>query len=97
MANNIPSYIIEPDYDYLSGYDKDFDNLPTAQETSRAEGVLRTISGLISTTGDVLQSYFYSKSPGNTYYVTPAQDKSSNFLFVGVAALALIVIFKRKR
>lgn len=98
MADYIPSYTVEPDYDFLAGYDKDFDNLPTSQERSRSEGVLGFFTNLIGTTGNVLSSYFASKRPGDTYYVTPQKDKSSNmFLIVGVAAFALIVLLKKKK
>lgn len=98
MADYIPSYTVEPDYDFLAGYDKDFDNLPTSQEKSRTEGVLNFFTNLIGTTGEVLSSYFSSKRPGDVYYVTPQKDKSSNtFLIVGIAALAMIVLLKKKK
>lgn len=98
MADYITPYTIEPGYDYLAGYDKDFDNVAVGKDTSRAEGVLNVIGLGISTVGNVLTSFFNSKAPGATYYVTSQKDNSSNtFLIVGVAALTLIVLLKKKK
>lgn len=98
MADYITPYTVSPNYDYLAGYDKDFDNAPVGKDTSRTEGVLNVVGLGISTVGDVLTSFFNSKRPGATYYVTQPKDTSSNtFLIVAVAAVALILIVKKKK
>ena len=78
--------------------DSDFDNLTTRKETSRSDAWFEIFNNIIGTTGNVLSSWFNSKRPGNTYYYT--QDKTDSgkmFLYIGSAALVLILFLKKKK
>lgn len=79
--------------------DNDFDNLPTRKETSRSDAWFGFFNTLIGTTGNVLSSWFNSKKPGDTYnyYTQQKTDAGKMFLYIGGAALVLILFLKKKK
>lgn len=76
--------------------DNDFDNLPTRKETSRADAWFGLFNNLIDATDNIVSSWFNSKKqPANNYYYTQGKtDPGKTFLFIGGAALVLILFLK---